>query len=106
MQKRTTVTREPPTRGSIKDYQDWLVEQLRASVDYYSTGASLNDLAWAEWVVRAEEQRDRAKSRLRRRNVHDADCASYLVDDDGERLYNCNCGHDAALADEPPKETP
>ena len=89
-QKRTTVTREAPTRGSVKDYQDWLVEQLRAGVDGHSTGADINDLAWAGRVVRAEEQRDRARGWIHEER--------YSLGDD---RYEIELKR-AALADDPP----
>jgi hypothetical protein len=57
--KRTTVTREAPIRGSVGDYQDWLIEQLQAGVDGYFTGADINDLSWAKRVIRAEERATR-----------------------------------------------
>lgn len=53
--KATKPTREAPTRGSVKDYQDWLVEQIRAGVDPYFTCADVKDIAWAERVVRLEK---------------------------------------------------
>jgi hypothetical protein len=56
--------------------------------------------ACSTWKERCE----RARTRLQLRGEHDADCAYYHVNDDGERLYLCNCGLDAALADEPPKD--
>lgn len=100
-QKRTSVTREAPIRGSVVDYQDWLVEQLRAGVDGYFTGASINDCAWAERVIRAEEQRDRSRQTLVQTLVntcHWPDCASRC-----EILTRYGkCSVLDAIADDPP----
>lgn len=58
----TAPTREAPIRSTVGEYQDWLVEQLRAGVDDNATGANINDLAWAKRVIRAEEQAERRKN--------------------------------------------
>jgi len=65
MKQRMKPTSEAPSRGSIKDYQDWLVRQVRANVDYWGTGATLNDLAWAERVVKLERRAAQLRKRLK-----------------------------------------
>jgi hypothetical protein len=59
-EKRPDATREPPIRGSVRDYQEWLLEQLRANPKF--NDASINDCAWAEQVIAAEERAERRKN--------------------------------------------
>jgi len=50
------------------------------------------------------ERGERARAWIRRRGVHDADCAVYWRHDEetGAPLLACNCGLDDALSDDPP----
>jgi hypothetical protein len=58
-------TREAPTRGSVGEYQDWLIEQLKAGVEPFFTGACVNDCVWAERLIEAEAELARMKTLVR-----------------------------------------
>lgn len=80
-------TREAPTRGSVGEYQDWLIEQLKAGVEPFFTGACVNDCVWAERVIKAEAELVQLTTLVRR--VFDSGDTQDLLSR-------------AALADKPP----
>lgn len=59
----------------------------------------VQNIGWE--LLATMKERDRARARLQLRAVHDADCMTYVANDEGEQIYSCTCGLDAALADEP-----
>jgi hypothetical protein len=84
-------TREAPVRGSVGEYQDWLIEQLKADVEPCCTGACVNDCVWAERVIKAEAELIQLTTLVRR--VFDSGDTQDLLSR-------------AALNDRPPEETP
>lgn len=99
----TAPTREAPIRGTVGEYQDWLVEQLRAGVDWEALDATVNDIAWAEWVIRAEERAERRKNFILGLDCGGAApgrCPDCRFSNHGEATDDCQ--RQRALADDPP----